>query len=552
MGEVYDKPREELTAAEKERSLRYQIMDVVDQIRWIPGFGYERELDWLRTMADWMICKKRYWGLALPIWECASCGSVRGDRRARRAAASAPSRAGKSSRATRPTGRTSTRSRSRAPNAAARRRASPTSATRGSTPASCPSRRCTTGPSPTTGRNGSRPTSSPSRSRASSATGSTRLLAMSTVLRREAAVQVAPRLRHPVRRGRPPDAQELGQRDRVQRGRRADRRRRDALDVRRARDPRTTSSSATTPPTRRAASCWSCGTSTSSSCHLARLAGWHPVTSAAAPPRRRAAGARPLDQVAHRRHCRTTWPSGCADFDTLGAHAPSAAFIDDLSTWYLRRSRERFAADGRPPTRRLPSRTLHAALATTCAHDGADPALPVRGDLREPGRPAWTTGCRRQRPYVRVSHRLDAALRDEPLEASMAIARRAVDLVRTLRSQAGLRTRQPLARMWLAPAGAADRAKRRCSRSLARRGQRQGASSCIGDESELVERRVKPLLPQDRPAPRRRNTGRCWPPRERTRSSTWPTAASRLAGVELAADEVEILATPRPGHGRRP
>ena len=49
-------------------------MDVVDQIRWIPGFGYERELDWLRTMADWMISKKRYWGLALPIWECASCG----------------------------------------------------------------------------------------------------------------------------------------------------------------------------------------------------------------------------------------------------------------------------------------------------------------------------------------------------------------------------------------------------------------------------------------------------------------------------------------------
>src|SRR6185369_11843056 len=49
------------------------IMDVVDRIRWIPGFGYERELDWLHTMSDWMISKKRYWGLALPIWECTSC-----------------------------------------------------------------------------------------------------------------------------------------------------------------------------------------------------------------------------------------------------------------------------------------------------------------------------------------------------------------------------------------------------------------------------------------------------------------------------------------------
>ena len=31
---------------------------------------------------------------------------------------------------------------------------------------------------------------------------------------------------------------------------------------------------------------------------------------------------------------------------------------------------------------------------------------------------------------------------------------------------------------------------------IARRGQRQGRSSVIGDESELVERRVKPLLPK--------------------------------------------------------
>src|SRR5207237_10403494 len=30
--------------------------------------GKARELDWLRNMGDWMISKKRYWGLALPIW----------------------------------------------------------------------------------------------------------------------------------------------------------------------------------------------------------------------------------------------------------------------------------------------------------------------------------------------------------------------------------------------------------------------------------------------------------------------------------------------------
>ncbi len=52
---------------------RGDIMDVVRKIRWIPSFGEERELDWLRNMSDWMISKKRYWGLALPIWVCPDC-----------------------------------------------------------------------------------------------------------------------------------------------------------------------------------------------------------------------------------------------------------------------------------------------------------------------------------------------------------------------------------------------------------------------------------------------------------------------------------------------
>jgi len=73
MGELYDKPRAQVSSEEKEKSLRYQIMDVVDQIRWIPEFGHKRELDWLRNMHDWMISKKRYWGLALPIWVCEDC-----------------------------------------------------------------------------------------------------------------------------------------------------------------------------------------------------------------------------------------------------------------------------------------------------------------------------------------------------------------------------------------------------------------------------------------------------------------------------------------------
>lgn len=53
---------------------REQIMQSARQARWIPSWGVEREIDWLRNMGDWMISKKRYWGLALPIWECHACG----------------------------------------------------------------------------------------------------------------------------------------------------------------------------------------------------------------------------------------------------------------------------------------------------------------------------------------------------------------------------------------------------------------------------------------------------------------------------------------------
>jgi len=55
--------------------LRFKIMDVARKARWIPEFGLARELDWLRNMHDWMISKKRYYGLALPIYECAACGN---------------------------------------------------------------------------------------------------------------------------------------------------------------------------------------------------------------------------------------------------------------------------------------------------------------------------------------------------------------------------------------------------------------------------------------------------------------------------------------------
>jgi len=58
----------------KGRTLRQKMIDSAKQITWKPGFGLDRELDWLNNMHDWLFSKKnRYWGLALPIWVCDQC-----------------------------------------------------------------------------------------------------------------------------------------------------------------------------------------------------------------------------------------------------------------------------------------------------------------------------------------------------------------------------------------------------------------------------------------------------------------------------------------------
>lgn len=55
--------------------LREQLKEETRKTSWHPSFGLERELDWLTNMHDWMISKKRYWGLALPIFDCEACGT---------------------------------------------------------------------------------------------------------------------------------------------------------------------------------------------------------------------------------------------------------------------------------------------------------------------------------------------------------------------------------------------------------------------------------------------------------------------------------------------
>src|SRR4051812_36500458 len=127
------------------------------------------------------------------------------------------------------------------------------------------------------------------------------------------------------------------------------------------------------------------------------------------------------------------------DFDTQGAGRLLAGFVDDVSNWYVRRSRRRFW-DGDP-----------AALATL--HE----VLGVLTRLMAPFTPfvteevwarAVAPGLTDPVDSVHLSSwpQVDTAARDDRLVEQVALVRRLVELGRSARTSAKVRTRQPLAR----------------------------------------------------------------------------------------------------------
>jgi isoleucyl-tRNA synthetase len=233
-----------------------------------------------------------------------------------------------------------------------------------------------------------------------------------------------------------------------------------------------------------------------------------------------------------------------ADYDPVGASRSVRTFIDDLSTWYLRRSRDRMRAGAEAADRDGAFATLHAALVTLARTIA--PILPFMAEgmyqnLMVSVVPSTPESVHLTRwPAAEMS-----GLRDQGLERSMAVARRAVELARTLRSQAGLRTRQPLARAWLA---IPDRGIEVDAELLSLMSDEINVKVIerIGDDSELVDRRVRPLLPKIG-----KRLGAAIPAvMAAARDGAFelhPDGSVTLGGVTLAADEVEILATPRPG-----
>ena len=56
--------------------IRQPMLDANATVKWTPDFYSKRMDDWLRNMDDWNISRRRYFGLPLPFYPCDSCGTL--------------------------------------------------------------------------------------------------------------------------------------------------------------------------------------------------------------------------------------------------------------------------------------------------------------------------------------------------------------------------------------------------------------------------------------------------------------------------------------------
>ena len=135
-----------------------------------------------------------------------------------------------------------------------------------------------------------------------------------------------------------------------------------------------------------------------------------------------------------------------SDFDTQSAGKVLAAFIDDLSNWYVRRSRRRFW-DGDVAA----LATLHECLETLTQL--LAPMIPFIAER------TWQDLIRVANPSVALSVHLtdfpvaDQALIDLELNKQVAMTRRVVELGRAARAESGVKIRQPLQRALISAQG---------------------------------------------------------------------------------------------------
>lgn len=58
------------------QEIKPDLKKAAGKAKWIPGYVGKRMQNWLDNMGDWMIGRKRFYGLSLPFYQCGECGEL--------------------------------------------------------------------------------------------------------------------------------------------------------------------------------------------------------------------------------------------------------------------------------------------------------------------------------------------------------------------------------------------------------------------------------------------------------------------------------------------
>jgi len=184
----------------------------------------------------------------------------------------------------------------------------------------------------------------------------------------------------------------------------------------------------------------------------ANIEGWEPRWEDLSHGPARKGGLRPLDRwlLARVQELVTEATAAHEDYWTPRVTRAFEAFVDDLSNWYVRRSRPRFWRGEEAAFRTLWYSLVQALRVVS-------PLMPFLADH------LWRTlvgPCRDAPESIFLAgwpEPMDS-LRDQDLLAEVGAARRVSELARAARSQAGLKLRQPLRRLVVVTSDPARRA----------------------------------------------------------------------------------------------
>jgi isoleucyl-tRNA synthetase len=146
--------------------------------------------------------------------------------------------------------------------------------------------------------------------------------------------------------------------------------------------------------------------------------------------------------------------------DSLDAYEPTSAgraiqaFVEDLSNWYVRRSRRRFWKSESDADKQAAYQTLYECLVTLAKL--LAPFTPFVAEEMYQNLVRSADGAAPESVHLAEWPRADSSLVDQSLMDETRLIMRVVSLGRAARSKAGIKVRQPLSRVVVKPRYAAE------------------------------------------------------------------------------------------------